>query len=75
MVDQEVWDDMGDWMDHCVPYLLAITNVGGRMDSQGQTRAVTVQELQQIKGLCEEVWRNTHRKRRRLMARMLTLLY
>ncbi|CAK0907670.1 unnamed protein product [Prorocentrum cordatum] len=75
MVDQEVWDDMGDWMEHCVPYLLAITNVGGRMDSQEQTRAVTVQELQQIKDCCEEVWRNTHRKRRRLMTRMLTLPY
>ncbi|CAK0886228.1 unnamed protein product, partial [Prorocentrum cordatum] len=73
MVDQEVWDDMGDWMEHCVPYLLAITNVGGRTDTQEQTRAVTVQEIQQIKDFCEEVWRNTHRTRRRLMTRMLTL--
>ncbi|CAK0812485.1 unnamed protein product, partial [Prorocentrum cordatum] len=73
MVDQGVWGDMGDWMEHCVPCLLAITNVGGRIDSQEQTRAVTVQELQQIKDFCEEVWRNTHRKRRRLMTRMLTL--
>ncbi|CAK0858693.1 unnamed protein product, partial [Prorocentrum cordatum] len=75
MVDQEVWDDMDDWMEHCVPYLLAITNVGGRTDTQEQTRAVTVQELQQIKDFCEEVWRNTHRTRRRLMTRMLTLPY
>ncbi|CAK0897893.1 unnamed protein product, partial [Prorocentrum cordatum] len=73
MVDQEVWDDMDDWMEHCVPYLLAITNVGGRTDTQEQTRAVTVQEIQQIKDFCEEVWRNTHRTRRRLMTRMLTL--
>ncbi|CAK0855528.1 unnamed protein product, partial [Prorocentrum cordatum] len=71
----EVWDDMDDWMESCVPYLLAITNVGGRMDTQEQTRAVTVQELQQIKDFCEEIWRNTHRKRRRLMTRMLTLPY
>ncbi|CAK0905284.1 unnamed protein product, partial [Prorocentrum cordatum] len=75
MVDQEVWDDMDDWMEHCVPYLLAITNVGGGTDTQEQTRAVTVQELQQIKDFCEEVWRNTHRTRRRLMTRMLTLPY
>ncbi|CAK0823068.1 unnamed protein product, partial [Prorocentrum cordatum] len=75
MVDQEVWDDMDDWMEHCVPYLLAITNVGGRTDTQEQTRAVTVQETQQIKDFCEEVWRNTHRTRRRLMTRMLTLPY
>ncbi|CAK0802205.1 unnamed protein product [Prorocentrum cordatum] len=73
MVDQEVWDDMDDWMEHCVPYLLAITNVGGRTDTQEQPRAVTVQEIQQIKDFCEEVWRNTHRTRRRLMTRMLTL--
>ncbi|CAK0878622.1 unnamed protein product, partial [Prorocentrum cordatum] len=75
MVDQEVWDDKDDWMEHCVPYLLAITNVGGRTDTQEQTRAVTVQEIQQIKDFCEEVWRNTHRTRRRLMTRMLTLPY
>ncbi|CAK0895284.1 unnamed protein product, partial [Prorocentrum cordatum] len=75
MVDQEVWDDMDDWMEHCVPYLLAITNVGGGTDTQEQTRAVTVQELQQIKDFREEVWRNTHRTRRRLMTRMLTLPY
>ncbi|CAK0870858.1 unnamed protein product, partial [Prorocentrum cordatum] len=75
MVDQEVWDDMDDWMEHCVPYLLAITNVGGGTDTQEQTRAATVQELQQIKDFCEEVWRNTHRTRRRLMTRMLTLPY
>ncbi|CAK0896788.1 unnamed protein product, partial [Prorocentrum cordatum] len=75
MVDQEVWDDKDDWMEHCVPYLLAITNVGGRTDTQEQTRAVTEQELQQIKDFCGEVWRNTHRTRRRLMTRMLTLPY
>ncbi|CAK0847568.1 unnamed protein product [Prorocentrum cordatum] len=73
MVDQEVWDDMDDWMEHCVPFLLAITNVGGGADTQEQTRAVTVQELQQIKDFCEEVWRNTHRTRRRPMTRMLAL--
>ncbi|CAK0821268.1 unnamed protein product [Prorocentrum cordatum] len=75
MVDQEVWDDMDDWMEHCAPYFLAITNVGGRTDTLEQTRAVTAQELQQIKDFCEEVWRNTHRTRRRLMTRMLTLPY
>ncbi|CAK0855267.1 unnamed protein product, partial [Prorocentrum cordatum] len=32
-------------------------------------------ELQQIKDFCEEVWRNTHRARRGLMTRMLTLPY
>ncbi|CAK0806248.1 unnamed protein product, partial [Prorocentrum cordatum] len=75
MVDQEVWGDMGDWMEHCVPYLLAIANVGGRTDTQEQTMTVTAQELQQIKDFCEDVWRNTHRTRRRLMTRMLTLPY
>ncbi|CAK0880231.1 unnamed protein product [Prorocentrum cordatum] len=73
MVDQGVWEDKGDWMEHGVPYLLAVTNAGGRADVQDQRRAVTPMEIQQIIDFCEDIWKNTHRAQRRLMTHMLTL--
>ncbi|CAK0894219.1 unnamed protein product [Prorocentrum cordatum] len=69
MVGQGVWEDKDDWMEHSVPYLLAVTNAGGRTG----VHDATSREIQQIIVLCEDIWRNTHRTRRRLMTHMLAL--
>ncbi|CAK0906754.1 unnamed protein product, partial [Prorocentrum cordatum] len=74
IVDHEVWDDMGDWMECCMPYLMAVTGAGGRAVSEAQERATTPQEYQQqLTDFRENIWRNTYRTRRRLMARTLAL--
>ncbi|CAK0848180.1 unnamed protein product, partial [Prorocentrum cordatum] len=72
MVDPDVWEDKDDWMEHSVPYLVAVT-IGSRTDAQDQKKAATPREIQQTSEFCEDIWKGTHKARRRLMTYMLTL--
>ncbi|CAK0792627.1 unnamed protein product, partial [Prorocentrum cordatum] len=59
MVDQDVWEDKGDWIEHSVPYLQAATT-RSRMDVQDQKKAATPREFQQISEFCEDILKGTH---------------
>ncbi|CAK0892842.1 unnamed protein product, partial [Prorocentrum cordatum] len=72
MVDQGVWEVKDDWMEHSVPYLQAV-NTRSRTDVQDQKEAATPKEIQQTSDFCEDIWKSTHKARRRLMTYMLTL--